>query len=259
METDVKEMLRKLAAPFPESAVKWRSALCGLNAKGEPFALVVPYIDARALQDRLDQTVGSDGWKVEYRQGIRESTICKLSLRINGEWISKEDGSDVTEIEPIKGSLSAAFRRAAVTFGMARYLYRLNQMYGIVAENGAYKGSAKDKATNQWVNFRWNPPRLPAFAIPESNLKVLPGEKPSEETKVPPRPATNGKANHTSGSAAKAEIKIEDVPASLRELFAELQISDAKGLDLLKRKNYDFAAVERILNDIRVEPAAAGA
>ncbi|MBX3723932.1 MAG: DNA repair protein Rad52 [Turneriella sp.] len=259
METDVKEMLRKLAAPFPESAVKWRSALCGINGKGEPFALVVPYVDARAIQDRLDQVIGAENWMAEYRQGANNGTMCKLSLRINGQFVSKEDGADLSEIEPIKGGISNSFRRASVVWGVGRYLYKLNQMYGTVTENGQYKGSAKNRGTNEWLNFRWSPPKLPAFALPEANLKVLTGEKGNQEKKEPVKPSPVTKPNHTQVSASNAEIRIEDVPTSLRELFLELQISNAKGLELCKRKNYDFAEVERILNDIRLEPAAAGA
>lgn len=256
METQIKELLKKLAAPFPESAIKWRAAVSGLNGKGEPFVLAVPYIDARAIQSRLDDVIGAENWMAEYRQGANNGTMCKLSLRIGGEWIAKEDGADLTEIEPIKGGISNAYRRCAVVWGVGRYLYKLSSMYGTIAENGAYKGSARDRSNNSWVNFRWNAPKLPASALPEMNLKVLPGDKPAAENKAPVKSMPAGKAPQA--SAAKAEIKIEDVPTSLRELFAELQISDAKGLDLCKRKNYDFAEVERILNDIRLEPAAVG-
>lgn len=257
METNVKEMLQRLAAPFPESAVKWRSALSGINGKGEPFVLAVPYIDARAIQDRLDQVVGAENWMAEYRQGPGNGTMCKLSVRINGSWVSKEDGADQSEIEPIKGGISNSFRRAAVVFGIGRYLYALNQFYGIVTDNGLYKGSAKNKATGQWTNFRWSPPRLPAFAVPESNLKILSGDKAASTQKEPPKPAA--KATQPPVMGKKAEITMADVPESLRDLFAELQINDAKALDLLKRKSYNFAEVERILQDIRVDSVAAGA
>lgn len=258
METDVKEMLRKLATPFPESAVKWRAALCGLNGKGEPFALVVPYVDARAIQDRLDSVVGAENWSAEYRQGANNGTMCKLSLRINGQFVSKEDGADLSEIEPIKGGISNSFRRASVVWGVGRYLYKLNQMYGIVSDNGEYKGAAKNKATGQWINFRWSPPRLPAFAVPESNLTMLNGAKPTNG-KHPPAKLNNGAKPETAPvSAAKAEITIEDVPQTLRDLFIELQISDAKALSLLSRKENNFAEVERILQEIRVGGMAVG-
>lgn len=259
METDVKEMLRKLGAPFAITAVKWRAALCGLNGKGEPYAVVVPYIDARAIQDRLDQVVGAENWMAEYRQGANNGTMCKLSIRINGQLVSKEDGADLSEIEPIKGGISNSFRRAAVVWGIGRYLYNLKQMYGVISENGTHKGAVKDRKTGQWHSFKWSPPtdKLPAFAVPESNLKVLNGDKATSALKEPVKPAA--KTVQPPVSIKKAEITMADVPESLRDLFAELQISDAKALDLLKRKAYNYAEVERILQDIRVDSAAAGA
>ena len=258
METDVKEMLRRLAAPFQESAVKWRAALCGLNGKGEPFAVVVPYVDARAIQDRLDQVVGAENWMAEYRQGANNGTMCKLSLRINGQFVSKEDGADLSEIEPIKGGISNSFRRAAVVWGIGRYLYKLNQMYGLVAENGDYKGAAKDRKTGQWVKFRWSAPKFPAFAVPESNLTVLNGAKAVNSKAVAAKPSNGAKAIPPTPVAAKAEILIEDVPQTLRDLFVELQISDEKALALLARKGNNFAEVERILEEIRVGGMAVG-
>jgi hypothetical protein len=38
-------------------------------------------------------------------------------------WISRCDGADDTNIEGAKGGLSDAFKRAAVKFGIGRYLY----------------------------------------------------------------------------------------------------------------------------------------
>ncbi|AFM14218.1 Rad52/Rad22 family DNA repair protein [Turneriella parva] len=257
MENNIKEMLQRLAAPFPESAVKWRAALSGINGKGDAYVLAVPYIDARAIQDRLDQVVGAENWMAEYRQGANNGTMCKLSLRINGQFVSKEDGADISEIEPIKGGISNSFRRAAVVWGIGRYLYKLNQMYGTVTDNGLYKGSAKDRTNGQWLNFRWNPPKLPPFAIPEPNLKVLNGEKAVAAQKEPTKPAVRTASAPV--APIKSEITMADVPASLRDLFAELQISDAKALDLLKRKAYNYSEVERILQGIRVDSVAAGA
>ena len=50
-------------------------------------------------------------------------TVCELSLKINGVWITKTDGAGDTNIEGEKGGLSDAFKRAAVKFGVGRYLY----------------------------------------------------------------------------------------------------------------------------------------
>ena len=119
---NVQEISKKLSAYFPEENIKWRiSATTQDKTKG----LAVPYIDTRAIQNRLDDTLGIDGWKVSYRP-IDGGFICSLSLKLNNEWITKEDGSNLTEYEQIKGGISQAFKRVASSgFSIGRYLYNI--------------------------------------------------------------------------------------------------------------------------------------
>ena len=49
--------------------------------------------------------------------------VCNLSIRVGGEWISKEDGAPFTDFEAFKGGISDALKRAAVKYGIGRYLY----------------------------------------------------------------------------------------------------------------------------------------
>ena len=106
---EVKEIAEKLKAYFPEEDIQWRiTATTQDKTKG----LAVPYVDTRAIQRRLDDIVGIDGWKVFYRP-IEDGFICSLSLKLNNEWITKEDGSNMTDYEKIKGGISAAFKRTA--------------------------------------------------------------------------------------------------------------------------------------------------
>lgn len=117
---EVKEITEKLKAYFPEEDIQWRiTATTQDKTKG----LAAPYLDTRAIQKRLDDTVGIDGWKVSYRP-IEDGFICSLSLKLNGEWITKEDGANMTDYEKIKGGISGAFKRTASSgFGLGRYIY----------------------------------------------------------------------------------------------------------------------------------------
>ena len=117
---NVQEISKKLSAYFPEENIKWRiSATTPDKTKG----LAVPYLDTRSIQRRLDDTVGIDGWKVSYRP-IKDGFICSLSLKLNDEWITKEDGANMTDYEQIKGGISAAFKRTASSgFSIGRYIY----------------------------------------------------------------------------------------------------------------------------------------
>jgi hypothetical protein len=106
-------MLDQLKEPFPKSELQWR--------KGRSNTILA-YIDARCVMKRLDDVVGIDGWQDSYKS-IDGRTMCELSIRINGEWVTKSDGAGDTNIEGEKGGISDAFKRAAVKFGVGRYLY----------------------------------------------------------------------------------------------------------------------------------------
>lgn len=82
------------------------------------------YIDARQVMDLLDEVLGEANWQDHYRE-VAGKIYCDLSLRIEGEWITKSDCGSETAYESEKGQASDAFKRAAVKWGVGRFLYRL--------------------------------------------------------------------------------------------------------------------------------------
>jgi hypothetical protein len=121
---DVDALARALAAPFGPNEVNFKPAVVSGNR-----AMALPYIDARVIQDRLDQVVGVMGWQDEYECLPDGSVVCKLHLRLGDEWITKMDVGGPSE-QPDEGdrrkaAFSDALKRAAVKFGIGRYLYRL--------------------------------------------------------------------------------------------------------------------------------------
>ena len=107
-----------LKRPFPIKEVQSRPG------KG---STLLHYIDARSVMKRLDDVVGVANWQtkiIETRSGTR--VLCELSVRIDGEWITKTDGSGDTDFEAEKGAISRALCRAATHFGVGRYLYNPN-------------------------------------------------------------------------------------------------------------------------------------
>ena len=103
-----------LKRPFPVAKLKWRR---GQGGSGE-----LVYITARDVMDRLDEVFGPGGWQTRY-EFIGGRMICNLSCRIAGEWVTKADGADDTQIESEKGGISSALKRAPVLLGIGRYLY----------------------------------------------------------------------------------------------------------------------------------------
>ena len=105
-----------LKRPFPISKLKWRK---GPGGSGE-----LVYIDARAVMNRLDEVMGQNMWqsKFDYVGGRMICTISCYYSTLN-EWISKSDGADDSQIEGAKGGCYDSFKRAAVHWGIGRYLY----------------------------------------------------------------------------------------------------------------------------------------
>lgn len=134
-------MFDKLAAPFPADAIHWRAQTV---TRDGAKALALAYIDARDVMDRLDAVAGPANWRDSYVETPKGRTICTLEIRVDGEWIAKSDGAGDTDVEGEKGSISDALKRAAVKWGVGRYLYDLGNVWA-PCESDEYNGRKKWK------------------------------------------------------------------------------------------------------------------
>ena len=158
--------LDKLKEPFPESDIEWRVQSSG-EKNGKIWAKCLAYVTARAIMDRLDEVCGVGGWKNEFTTAPISGLLCGISIKIDGEWVTKYDGSDNTAIEATKGGLSSATKRAGVQWGIGRYLYSLDAGWATISDGGEFSAKTKD---NKW--FKWNPPQLPDWALPKVKKKT---------------------------------------------------------------------------------------
>lgn len=123
----VNKYLDQLGMPFPADKVKWR--LQSTN-KDKTVGYAVPYLDSRAIAERLDNVVGQMNWRDEYKPWATTkegaSQLCTIYIydEERKEWVGKTDGAGMSQIEPVKGGISDAFKRAAVKWNIGRYLYR---------------------------------------------------------------------------------------------------------------------------------------
>jgi hypothetical protein len=115
--------LDELRKPFPPERVSWR---VGSTTKDKSKGMALAYIDSRDVQDRLDEACGPAGWQCRYVPMHDKKTVCEIGIKIDNEWIWKADGAGDSDIEAEKGALSDAFKRAAVKWGVGRYLYDLD-------------------------------------------------------------------------------------------------------------------------------------
>src|SRR5947199_8666902 len=127
-EPDVKAITRALSAPFDDTEVKFKPQA----VKGSR-ALALAYVDVRAIMDRLDNVLGVENWQDRYQLLPDNSVMCRLRLRIGDRWITKADVGGPSEQpdggDRRKAAFSDALKRAAVKFGIGRYLYRLPQQW----------------------------------------------------------------------------------------------------------------------------------
>lgn len=133
----MKEIYEKLKEKFDERDLEFR---VGATNSDKTIGLALPYVQARAIQNRLDEVLGFENWKVSYRQ-IQGGFLCTLSIRknSNSEWIEKEDGASTTDVESVKGGISNSFKRTASIFGIGRYLYdSKNNWFPIKKQGNSY-------------------------------------------------------------------------------------------------------------------------
>jgi hypothetical protein len=129
---NISTLMLELREPFPPSRISWRVARV-MNENGDTAkAHVLAYVDARDVMDRLDYICGIEGWQCRYSHA-EGKTVCEIGIKIGSEWVWKADGAGDSDVEAEKGALSDAFKRAAVRWGVARYLYELGNTYAEVS------------------------------------------------------------------------------------------------------------------------------
>lgn len=157
--------------------IEWRIQQAG-EKNGKKWAMVLAYINNRAIMDRLDEVFGVEGWQNEYQFMPDGGIVCGIKAKVkkpgyvgddeSHEWIIKYDGADKTSIEATKGGLSNSMKRAAVQWGIGRYLYRLdttfvNLMEGTPPTANDIPAYVKDLGGRHYFAR----PKLPSWAIPE--------------------------------------------------------------------------------------------
>jgi hypothetical protein len=154
---------RALQDHFAADEIEWRVQQAG-EKNGRIWAIAVPYVTNRAIQSRLDEAAGPENWRNEFRPGPDGGVMCGLSIRVGDEWVTKWDGAENTDVEGVKGGLSGAMKRAAVQWGIGRYLYALDEAFARIHDNGRFRGKLPERAGGR--AFRWDPPPLPPEVLP---------------------------------------------------------------------------------------------
>lgn len=138
-------LIKNLSRPFPVDVISWR---VGSTNADKSKGIALAYIDARDVMTRLDEVCGLD-WQCRYSHAA-DKVICEIGILFSDGWRFRANGAGDTQIEAEKGAISDAFKRAAVMWGIGRYLYSLPTVWV----------DLKDKRIVK-------PPALPPWATPE--------------------------------------------------------------------------------------------
>lgn len=226
--------LYKLAEPFPEADIEWRVGQDGKQKNGDVWCRVLAYVTNRAIMDRLDAVCGPDHWRNEFQPHppYQQGMLCGLSILTEVGWVTKWDGSEPTEIEPVKGGLSSAMKRAAVQWGIGRYLYNLGESWGNVSSNRS-PGAHYVKAHGDVPAYFWTPPRLAAEFLPTTSGSQ-PAGKP-QPVVVTPQDSFNAWIRPLISTGVISRPNVESVLAQNKNDYDAARAEIEGNLELLKK------------------------
>lgn len=92
------------------------------DTKFKGSALLLCFKDARIDMQILDDTVGQENWQKRFYD-VKGNLYCSVGIRINDEWIWKDDCGMEGNMDAAKSEASDAFKRACFNWGIGRELY----------------------------------------------------------------------------------------------------------------------------------------
>lgn len=193
-QKDHSQIQAALRKPFAPEDLEWRLQ----QAFEEKMrGIAVPYVTNRAIQNRLDEAVGPENWYNDYKPwhgaGKKEAQLCGIAIYFEGRgFITKWDGAEDSDIEPVKGGLSDSMKRAAVQWGIGRVLYNMDTVWVNIEKRGkthVIKESERPKLDNEYLKMlqRLGLTPAPPFGTQAQLTPTSPRESP--QTGHTPAPA----------------------------------------------------------------------
>lgn len=252
-----RDQLFRLHIPFHASDVEWRLSHSG-ESNGKLWAMALCYVTNRAIMERLDAAVGPENWRNEYKPSPCGGVLCGLSINVGGEWITKWDGSGnmdassapggLSQSDAAKGTLSGAMKRAAVQWGIGRYLYNLPEGWATCYEDtkrGQFRGKTKNKKA-----FSWDPPELPKWALPDGTERARTVAMPEDAPEPDEYPEVRGLVIRAEGLGIGEHIKV----IALQKVMEDDNLDQVKkGIPVVRAL---IEATESATNELDLEKAS---
>lgn len=263
-QKDPRQIQAELAMPFAPEDLEWRLQRV-IEAK--ELGIAVPYVTNRAIMSRLDDVVGPENWYNDFKPwhgaGGKEAQLCGISIRYGDGFITKWDGAEDSDIEPIKGGLSDSMKRAAVQWGIGRVLYNMDVVFVDVEKRGktwSIKNNQQERLDYAYLKM-----------LGKLNLKPAPagGLRPQAE----PEPAPDGQAsgtqqgknnNDAAGRASEGKtrgngisyiIRHARINKGINSTSTQLRLESSQGdrLEAFVRGEHPELAVGVVLVDVKLD------
>jgi hypothetical protein len=164
---ELQEIQKKLKAIIP---FKWRVQSF---SKFKAQATCVSYIDSRDVQDILDS---SCSWSDRYysEAGL---LFCEITIYADGREYKRTDTGSESNVDKQKGHSSDAFKRAAVKFGVGRFLYSQKMQYvtaDVIKTSSNYPNVIDAQGNKIWdltKHINLKSPTQRTVKIPSEKLK----------------------------------------------------------------------------------------
>ena len=223
------EIAKALAAPFREADVSWVVVATSNKNTPQMTELWAPYLEADPIIDRLDEVLGPDGWSLDIEAVGERGAICRLTILGVMKAGAGQIAADQKTDQPFKAAATDALKRAAVLFGIGRYLHKVQNEWRKPTADGsrAPRGRAAPKA----------PPPAPR-----------PSPDPGSSQSSPSRPVDPPQT-----PAAKPEAKpAEPGKQAFHDVMKahELDLAGACGLLRLWSAEGDKAALSAYVSEI---------
>ena len=212
-ELTSRQIQQALAQPFAPEDLEWRLQQA---YEDKMRGMAVPYVTNRAIQNRLDEVCGPENWYNDFKpwhsNGKKESQLCGIAIHFEGRgWITKWDGAEDSDIEPVKGGLSDSMKRAAYQWGIGRVLYSLDTVWVDIERKGrslVIKDSERAKLDNAYLSALQRLGLKPAAA---SGIQSLLTPKSAPEPKSPKNesPAPAPKQEQPQGQAPNSQQPVQ--------------------------------------------------
>lgn len=263
-QKDPRQIQAELAMPFAPEDLEWRLQRT-FEYQGETKGIAVAYVTNRAIQNRLDDVVGPENWCNEFRpwhgDGKKQAQLCGISIRFGDAFLTKWDGAEDSDIEPIKGGLSDSMKRAAVQWGIGRVLYNMDVVFVEVEKRGKTWCIKKDQQERLDYAYLKTLGKLGLTPAPAGGLRppAVPeepagGPKPAPEPQPPKAKASESKGKKKSDRGACVVRSARENKGMNNSVSTALVLENAKGarLEVFARGSHPELAVGTVITDLRL-------